>query len=1655
MEKHAHASHLSTRCSSGHDLYLSTALPPAERLAEKGHHHCCNMNSEPPSRFYPWKYITDEFIQSPGTLKNTLLSRLSSKDIQIEDVFYEILLSVSEFPERVSRPMLLQLLSEVIANINQVEVRARESENFILLAQAFKMSKNMSSFIKDCSIDVRFKILHLDKLILKSEAIFPDYGKYQYNDARNRIFSVDSYSSLHEASEGYAKFISQIFSYLDLQPNDHAHIAILIDVLNRIIAEFNLDNSRCFLLLLNILSGHVEKNEPLVLSILQQSPWWNLSEYNTSMQTTIVDYLLNYVGIECKELILITLLIKHKILEFDSIYNSLGPFDFSLIDSSSIKLIQNNEFSELYDATQKEILRKSQISSASALALAAPLIPDSDEEEEDDRRMQTTNSKNDDLKDSKVETEPNPEVSILEKAKFFRKVSFLKHLIDYEMIDEILLVLTQYPQIPLISDPVADKLNSLVNKIISPFYFEFVGNLNITTNDTLGTKMGPISVTTIDEFLSSTIKFIFFNRHKVARNSSLLYKLIRVMKKALASGLKDSDFWLQFYRIYIFPCLSFTNNIPLANEAFDILLSHYPLETRYNLYGDYQLSVKRDPLTKLNYDTAEKKTRNLLKRLSVENVQAVSRSLNKLCSINPLAVSNAFISHIESYSSLIDLVCQSSEFFNDFAWDVITFQILNKLNSNRVAIQSDGLNYSPWFANISQFIGKLGKSYPESFQLSPILLCIVKSLTLGDTNILSVVKELLDSMTGIKSIANLTTKQIMRLNAETSLKRFAYMGIQDNRENCVRSCLKLLETLMHDKLFAELFVLLCHLPTSLIDKADDKPLKFVNQKCDEVSSLIHVLTEALGSHLDTSLFEANMIPILSLIKDYKIQPQWAFEIWRTQWSNEIKMNGNSGKSVFEEFKTPFEEHMSKVDWGSLSSGFYFTFWQLSLYDINFNDLSYMMEYSDLRSQITGINMKLRQQKRELAPKEARALEEKSNELMSILTHIREDMNIHESNFKLVIDRLENEKSKWFKDDAEANPEILKEKANKRALTFLEHCALPRLQHSSFDAVFVSKFIFFLNTFKVPGYSLKVILDKFFMLDILPITLFIDTAMETENLALFYQLTLEKLHDWWANPEIYQKESNNMDEELDHEAYRKVLYKWHENLFRQIMKSLRSTSYTTRNNAILFLKVILLNFPVVEELADLLTGKLEEIANEDSRDDIKLASRALIGLIKFKQSKFISVWQFYEMDEEAKAKAMKAKEEKDMAEKQRLEELEKKRLEEEKKEREKLVFEQANKAGSVKPYGLVGLVSRSSKKEEPVEKAKEKEKNETETPTKKDSAGTTVEPAENKVVSSVKMEIDSKPAEGKPGDSRAVKNKTAGKSDDKPEGKAAEKPEDKKNTASKNSKKESAKDGKQHGKTATPAAPASKDVKRVGLNNLPKSPSSVRSPSGPAASASSHARQADTKNRDSRDGRDSRDSRDSRESNSGGRWGRYRNEPQRYHDTAGSGGYATGPNPSAYGNKSQYYGGQDRAERPDRRDRGHYLFNKEGNGNGSGNGNSTSSRDSSYYGNASSGAASGPNSNDKRSGSFSQYNGGPPARSSRGGNGSSRDSKPSQMPQPLPPPATPPPPPVSSSSSASSSGNGGHKRRHGGNDYYGSGGAGSTSNNYSYKRARRQ
>ncbi|GME81592.1 unnamed protein product [Ambrosiozyma monospora] len=371
----------------------------------------------------------------------------------------------------------------------------------------------------------------------------------------------------------------------------------------------------------------------------------------------------------------------------------------------------------------------------------------------------------------------------------------------------------------------------------------------------------------------------------------------------------------------------------------------------------------------------------------------------------------------------------------------------------------------------------------------------------------------------------------------------------------------------------------------------------------------------------------------------------------------------------------------------------------------------------------------------MSKKDRTRFEYELRELTDIAESMIGDELKHRKNHELTLDRLSQEKDTWFVDsskkdsDGDEDMDGVDENSEEKGATdtggerikqILEFCLLPRLTHSSFDAVYCVKFIFLAHKINTPCFSLLYLLNELFAGGFLLSTLFTNTALETENLGIFYQQVLELLNHWRKNESVYRKEALGEEEDLmagilgsnekeadfepkeaklygmklpdgkqlGYEAFRKSLYNWHKSLMKQLMASLDSTHYTTRNNAIIFTKNLLGSFPVIEDQGDLLRRKLSIIGKKDEREDIKLASNALIGLISSNRSNFIPMWDFYQMDANEKEMLIKKKAERQEAERKRLAELEKARLDAEVKERAERVKRAT--ATNAKAYGLTGL-----------------------------------------------------------------------------------------------------------------------------------------------------------------------------------------------------------------------------------------------------------------------------------------------------------------------------------------------------------------------------
>ncbi|ANB15555.1 Tho2p [Sugiyamaella lignohabitans] len=214
-----------------------------------------------------------------------------------------------------------------------------------------------------------------------------------------------------------------------------------------------------------------------------------------------------------------------------------------------------------------------------------------------------------------------------------------------------------------------------------------------------------------EELLTISKRYLNFSGPLVGKSISLVVKLCRIgshfcrpstangsaSAESVESQKQSREFWLEYFRLYLLPCLSLIEANPGAIYEIYSLLRNFSFEERYALYGEWHAVIsKSSPFLKLATSKAEKDTKNVLKRLSKTNVKEMMRKLAKISYSNPIPSFTVFISQVESYDNLGELVIEAARYFTDIGWDALPFVIMMQLTSGRGTQQVDGLYDRKW-----------------------------------------------------------------------------------------------------------------------------------------------------------------------------------------------------------------------------------------------------------------------------------------------------------------------------------------------------------------------------------------------------------------------------------------------------------------------------------------------------------------------------------------------------------------------------------------------------------------------------------------------------------------------------------------------------------------------------------------------------------------------------------------------------------------------------------------------------------------------------------------------------------------------------------------------------------------------------------------------
>ncbi|KAK7547173.1 tho2 protein [Phyllosticta citricarpa] len=305
----------------------------------------------------------------------------------------------------------------------------------------------------------------------------------------------------------------------------------------------------------------------------------------------------------------------------------------------------------------------------------------------------------------------------------------------------------------------------------------------------------------------------------------------------------------------------------------------------------------------------------------------------------------------------------------------------------------------------------------------------------------------------------------------------------------------------------------------------------------------------------------------------------------------------------------------------MSLAFYTSFWQLSLNDMHVPTQSYELEIKRQQEKISSIIS----DRSDVSVAGIKKRDDKKKAIMDLQDRLRSEMKNQISTYQTCRGRLSKEKNHWFATHPLAFGPQLHD-------NIIQECFLPRLVLSPFDAQYTFKMLFFLHSSGTPGFKTMYLIDRLMREKLLSNLIFMSTAREAENLGRFLNELLKELRRWHASQEVYEKHAFGAKRDLpgfarkmtqdktpevflSYEDYRRLMYKWHLNLNNALKACFTGGEYMHIRNAIVILKAVHQNFPVVNFQGKTQLECVIALSKNETREDLKLAATSLIGDLK--------------------------------------------------------------------------------------------------------------------------------------------------------------------------------------------------------------------------------------------------------------------------------------------------------------------------------------------------------------------------------------------------------------------------------------------------------
>ncbi|XP_017775974.1 PREDICTED: THO complex subunit 2 isoform X2 [Nicrophorus vespilloides] len=1152
----------------------------------------------------------DHFTEIAGNLNDLIMNGINGavKKESVVNILQELVTLHNDVPS-----IILDIL-----NIADAETSGTQNDDSKERLNYCYIIKECEKFLSDKLLKERLEIDSLQEVgILKNRTFYTKFIKVK----TKLYYKQRKFNLFREENEGFAKLVTELNQEFK---KDMKHEELL-DAVQSLIGCFNLDPNRVLDIILESFENKPDDAHlfiPLIKSYMTDPK--TISEVLGSKFTLQKN---SDAAIPRSLYVLAAHLLQYNIINLDDIYIWFSPDD---------KVMVKEWDKEMKDA--KEYVRKLSIISI-----------------------------NNKEKEESPEEKENP----MEKYNTNQKLNLCEALLTVGDWETAQLLIGRLPEHYAVNqEPIAKALCNLLHNVIEPVYRSNwkMGNIRGKTIAPHRNPKAPKRAHTFFDLRDDAIPMLMVLGPSLHFDPILLYKIVRLSKVALLQdGIdatkpppsEDSLYYdiVSLLDHSVLPALSYLDcNCSIAEEIWS-LLKLYPYQTRYCLYSRWKnetYTIYPELLRKRG--DSEKRIKNIMKRVSKENIKPAGRIIGKLTHSSPGFLFDYVLVQIQVYDNLIHPVVDSLKYLTNLSYDVLGFCLIESLaNAEKKRVKHDSTSISNWLQSLSSFCGAVFKKY--NIELTGLLQFVANQLKAQKSLDLLILKEIIQKMAGIDTIEDLTMDQLNAMSGGELLKVEA--GYFSQVRNTKKSSLRLKDAMADQNLAVALCLLIAQQKYCIVYRETQQShLKLVGKLSDQCQDTLVQFGTFLGSTLSVDEYVNKLPSIQSMLLEHHIPNEVAFFLARPMLHHAINIKYDQLRKADPSKKVPKNQkyyeaacevmspvqksliplHLPKV-WDDVSTQFLTTFWSLTMYDLSVPDETYQQAINKIKMASLGVA--------EQNPSKGKKEIERYNTLIEKLQEEKKKQHDH---VEKVMYRLNQEKDSWFPSKSAMNDTITR---------FLQLCIFPRCTFTAIDAVYCAKFLHTIHALKTANFSTVLCYDRLFC----DVTYTITSCTENEAMRYgrFLHAMLETLMRWHKSKDIFDKEcsnfpgfltklrANNQSENVDqvgYENYRHVCHKWHYKLTKALIICLESKDYVQIRNALIVLIKIIPQFPVLIKLSQIFEKKIYRLAEEEknTRQDLYTLAISYVGQLKNKiaSGNIMHDNEFHHPEKEKAAKSVDSK-----------------------------------------------------------------------------------------------------------------------------------------------------------------------------------------------------------------------------------------------------------------------------------------------------------------------------------------------------------------------------------------------------------------------------